>query len=133
MASLPDIVLPTLTDLPEFGEGALKNALPYDEMPPAKFAKWSDTHSLFIDQLKARSAARVAADPEFHYVLEDMERLRKKLDDNRISLNEDVRRHEVDEQKARKDARSRTVSPGRRKNRAFIGSHWRRSTHPNLN
>ncbi|HEY3662653.1 MAG TPA: carboxy terminal-processing peptidase, partial [Chthoniobacterales bacterium] len=57
--------------------------------------------------LKARSAARVAADPEFHYVLEDLERLRKKLDDNRISLNEDIRRHEVDEQKARKEERSK--------------------------
>jgi carboxyl-terminal processing protease len=102
-----DIVLPTLTDLPEFGEGALKNALAYDEVPPARFAKWSDTHPLFLDELKARSAARVAADPEFHYVLEDLERLRKKLDDNRISLNEDVRRHEVDEQKARKEARSK--------------------------
>ena len=75
-----DIVLPTLTDLPEFGEGALKNALPYDEVPPAKYTKWSDSHSLFIDELKIRSAARVAADPEFHYVMEDMERLRKKLD-----------------------------------------------------
>ena len=102
-----DIVLPTLTDLPEFGEGALKNALPYDEVPPAKFTKWSDSHSLFIDELKGRSAARVAADPEFHYVMEDMERLRKKLDDNRISLNEEVRRHEVDEQKTRKEARSK--------------------------
>ena len=48
-----DIVLPTLTDLPEFGEGALKNALPYDEVPQAKYTKWSDTHSLFIDELKA--------------------------------------------------------------------------------
>src|SRR6188474_3247426 len=55
-----DIVLPTLTDLPEFGEGALKNALPYDEVPPARFTKWSDTHPLFLDELKMRSAARVA-------------------------------------------------------------------------
>jgi carboxyl-terminal processing protease len=102
-----DIVLPTLTDLPEFGEGALKNALPYDEVPPAKYTKWSDSHSLFIDELKDRSAARVAVDPEFHYVMEDKERLRKKLDDNRISLNEDARRKEVDEGKARKDVRSK--------------------------
>nr|MBA3651408.1 carboxy terminal-processing peptidase [Chthoniobacterales bacterium] len=102
-----DIVLPTLTDLPEFGESALKNALPYDEVPPAKYTKWSDSHSLFADELKARSAARAAADPEFHYVMEDLERLRKKLDENRISLNEDVRRQEVDEQKARKEARSK--------------------------
>jgi carboxyl-terminal processing protease len=102
-----DIVLPTLTDLPEFGEGALKNALPYDEVPAAKYSKWSDSHPLFLDELKVRSAARVAADPEFHYVLEDMERLRKKITDNRISLNEDVRRHEVEDQKARKDERSK--------------------------
>src|SRR5205085_1352557 len=27
-----DITLPTLTDLPEFGEGALKNCLPYDKL-----------------------------------------------------------------------------------------------------
>src|SRR5205085_1381911 len=77
-----DIVIPTLTDLPEFGEGALKNALPYDEVPPAKYSKWSDSHSLFIDELKRRSADRVQHDTEFHYVTEDMERLRHKLDDN---------------------------------------------------
>ncbi len=102
-----DIVLPTLTDLPEFGEGALKNALPYDEVPPAKYSKWSDSHSLFIPELKIRSAARVAADPEFHYVTEDMDRLRKKLADNHISLNEDVRRKEVAQEKTRKEERSK--------------------------
>jgi carboxyl-terminal processing protease len=102
-----DIVLPTLTDLPEFGEGALKNALPYDEVPPAKYTKWSDTHSLFLSELKARSAARVSGSSEFHYVMEDMERLRKKISDNRISLNEDTRRHEVDEEKTRKETRSK--------------------------
>ncbi|MBA3832772.1 MAG: carboxy terminal-processing peptidase [Chthoniobacterales bacterium] len=102
-----DIVLPTLTDLPEFGEGALKNALPYDEVPVAKFTKWSDAHQLFIDELKARSAVRVAADPEFHYVMEDLERLRKKLDDNRMTLNEDVRRKELTEEKVRKETRTK--------------------------
>src|SRR2546426_2307879 len=83
-----DIVLPTLTDLPEYGEGALKNCLPYDEVPKAKFAKWSENHPLFIDELKRRSLERVPNSPEFHYVMEDMERLRQKLDENRISLNE---------------------------------------------
>jgi carboxyl-terminal processing protease len=102
-----DIILPSLTDLPEFGESGLKNALAYDDVPPARFTKWSDTHSLFIDELKRRSAMRVAADPEFHYVTDDLARLRKKLDDNRISLNEDVRRHEVEEQKLRKETRAK--------------------------
>jgi carboxyl-terminal processing protease len=102
-----DIVLPTLTDLPEYGEGALKNCLPYDEVPKAKYTKWSESHSLFIDELKRRSAARTQADPEFHYVMEDMERLRHRLDENKISLNEDVRRKELTEDKLRKETRSK--------------------------
>jgi len=102
-----DIVLPTLTDLPEFGEGALKNCLPYDEVPKARFTKWSDGHPLFVEELKRRSAERVQHDPEFHYVMEDMERLRHKLDENRITLNEDARRKEIQEDKLRKDVRSK--------------------------
>jgi carboxyl-terminal processing protease len=101
-----DIVLPTLTDLPEFGEGALKNCLPYDEVPKARFTKWADAHSLFIDELKRRSQARIENNAEFHYVMEDMERLRHRLDDNRISLNEDVRRKELQDDKMRKELRS---------------------------
>ncbi len=102
-----DIVLPSLSDLPEFGEGALKNPLPYEEVPKAKYTKWSDTHSLFIDQLKLRSEERIKNDPEFHYVMEDIERLRHKLDDNRISLNEDFRKKELADDKLRKEMRSK--------------------------
>lgn len=102
-----DVVLPTLTDLPEYGEGALKNCLGYDEVKPARYTKWSDAHSLFIDELKQRSAERVQANPEFHYVMQDMELLRKKLDENRISLNEDVRKKELEEDKLRKETRTK--------------------------
>ena len=102
-----DIVLPSFSDLPEFGEGALKNPLPYEEVPKAKYTKWSDTHSLFIDQLKLRSEERIKNDPEFHYVMEDIERLRHKLDDNRISLNEDFRKKELADDKLRKEMRSK--------------------------
>ncbi len=102
-----DIVLPTLTDLPEFGEGALKNCLPYDEVPKARFTKWSDGHPLFVEELKRRSSERAQHDSEFHYVMEDMERLRHKLDENRITLNEDARRKEIQDDKLRKDVRSK--------------------------
>jgi carboxyl-terminal processing protease len=100
-----DIVLPTLTDLPEFGEGALKNCLPYDEVPKARYTRWSNP--LFIDELKRRSSERVQHDQEFHYVMEDMERLRHKLDENRISLNEDARRKEIQDEKLIKETRSK--------------------------
>src|ERR1700758_1313844 len=102
-----DIVLPSLSDLPEFGEGALKNALPYDEVAKAKYTKWSDSHSLFVDQLRRRSEERVKNDPEFHYVMEDMDRLRHKIDENRISLNEDARKKEIADDKLRKETRSK--------------------------
>jgi len=102
-----DIVLQSLSDLPEFGEGALKNALPYDEVSKAKYTKWSDAHALFTDQLRHRSEARVKNDPEFHYVMEDMDRLRHKIDENRISLNEEVRKKELADDKLRKEMRSK--------------------------
>src|SRR4051794_39694960 len=102
-----DIVIPTLTDLPEYGEGALKNCLAYDEVPKARYSKWSDTHPLFIDELKRRSAERIQRNPEFHYVMEDIGRLRHKLDENRISLNEDLRKKELQEDKLRKEMRSK--------------------------
>ncbi|MEY2480228.1 MAG: carboxyl-terminal processing protease [Verrucomicrobiota bacterium] len=100
-----DIVLPSLTDQPELSEGALKNCLPYDEVPKARYTKWPN--SLFIDELKRRSAARVQTDQEFHYVMEDMERLHRRLEENRISLNEDVRRTELSEDKVRKETRAK--------------------------
>ncbi len=102
-----DIVLPSLTDLPEFGEGSLKNALPYDEVPKARFSMWSEPPTVYLDELKRRSNGRIQENPEFHYVMEDMERLRKKIDENRISLNEDLRRSELNEDKERKEARSK--------------------------
>jgi carboxyl-terminal processing protease len=102
-----DIVLPSLSDLPEFGEGAFKNALAYDEVTKAKYTKWSDNHSLFVDQLRARSEERVKNDAEFHYVMEDIDRLRHKMDENRISLNEDARKKELQDDKLRKEMRSK--------------------------
>jgi len=46
-------------------------------------------------------------DPEFHYVMDDIGRLRHKLDENRISLNEDQRKKELQDDKLRKETRGR--------------------------
>lgn len=102
-----DIVLPSLTDLPEFGEGSLKNCLPYDEVPKARYTKWAESPQIYLEELKRRSSARVNESPEFHYIMEDMERLRQHLDENKISLNENVRKTELNEDKLRKETRSK--------------------------
>src|SRR6185503_4915078 len=72
--------------------------------PPADFEKLDKP--LFKTELKQRSAARVAVDPEFRYITEDLDEIKKRLADNKVSLNEKARRAEIEEDKARRDART---------------------------
>ena len=97
---LADIILPSLTDTSELGEGMLPNPLIYDEVDPQPFSPWNQNY-LFIDQLKKQSQARVAKDPEFHYLEGKRKILLEKLKENLISLNEGVRKQELAEEKKR--------------------------------
>lgn len=99
-----DVKLPSLFDRPEIGESALKGPLPYDTVPPVDFDKWE--RPLFKNDLRQRSTARVAADPEFRYITEDLEEVKKHLAENRVSLNIQGRRAEIDEDKAKRDKRT---------------------------
>jgi carboxyl-terminal processing protease len=98
-----DVKLPSPYDHPEIGESSLKGPLPYDTVDPVPFDKVEKP--LFKPELRSRSAARVAADPEFRYITEDLDRVKDRLAENKISLNEKVRRAELNEEKSRKDAR----------------------------
>jgi carboxyl-terminal processing protease len=100
-----DIKLPSLYDMPDFGESALKNPMPYDVVDAVDFDKVTD-HPLFITELKQRSAARVAADPEFSYITDDLTFLKDKRTANKISLNEKDRRAELASEKAKKEKRT---------------------------
>ena len=99
-----DVALPSLWDREDIGESALKNPLPYDEVPPADYRKLPD-QTLFLDELRSRSSARVAASPEFKYINDDITRLKETLDGNKFSLNEQTRREEIAKQKAIKEKR----------------------------
>ena len=99
-----DVKLPSVYDHPEIGESSLKGPLPYDTVDAVPFEKVEKP--LFKAELRGRSAARIAADPEFRYISEDLDRVKRRLAENTISLNEKVRRAELDEDKARKDART---------------------------
>jgi carboxyl-terminal processing protease len=107
-----DIVLPSLTDTDEIGEGALKNRLAYDEVAPVKIVDSMAATPLFLDDLRSRSAARVAKDPEFQYIVADRNTLLEKIEKNSLSLNEAERRRELAQDKERKDVRA-----GERKDR----------------
>lgn len=102
-----DIILPSRTDNPEIGESSLKNPLEYDEIAPVVFHEKNPKEQLFLDQLRNRSAQRIASDPEFLYVSEDMRRLRERIEKNSISTNEELRRKELAEDKSRREAREK--------------------------
>ena len=99
-----DIVLPSLTDQPDVGEGALKNPLEYDEVPARTFTHTGAVGPL-IPQLRAASTARLASNPEFTYIQEDRDRLRKRLDENAGSLNKEIRLAEIEQDKSRREMR----------------------------
>jgi len=100
-----DIILPSLTDNPEIGEGSLKNRLAYDEVAPVKIADSMAATPLFLNELKMRTSQRITSDPEFVYTLEDMNRVKERIDVNTISLNEKQRRQELADEKLRKEKR----------------------------
>ena len=99
-----DIRVPSRYDRPDLGESDLKDPMPYDEVEPAEYDKWD--HPLYVKELRVRSEARIAANREFHWITEDLNRTKQQLADNTISLNEKVRRQEMAEDKAREDKRT---------------------------
>lgn len=99
-----DIVLPSLTDQPEIGEGSLKNPLEYDEVPVRNFTSFGTIGDL-VPQLSSASADRVQNNPDFSYILEDRERLLQRIRENIVSLNKAERMKEIEEDKARREAR----------------------------
>lgn len=102
---LSDIVVPSPTDTPEIGESSLPNPLAYDEVAPQSVNRFSFTAPL-IDTLKNRSQERVAKDPEFRYINEDMKRFHERLELNQLSLNEKLRKEEIAQEKQRKEQRN---------------------------
>jgi carboxyl-terminal processing protease len=98
-----DVKLPSLFDQAEIGESSLKGPLPYDTVEPAPFDRLEKP--LYKPELAKRSQARISVDPEFKYIMDDLERIRKRTTENKISLNEKARREEIESDKKRKAAR----------------------------
>lgn len=99
-----DLVLPSRLDALEIGESSLDGALPYDEVKSREIEAWPGKFA-HLDELLARSGARVAAAKDFLYIAEDTARLKETVAKNKISLNEKRRREEIDAAKKRTEER----------------------------
>jgi carboxyl-terminal processing protease len=102
---VPDIILPSvLNEAKEIGESALESALEWDTIPSAKYNRLNLVEP-YLPDLRQRSAQRVAADKEFSYTREDIERYKKRQADKTYTLNEKEALREKDQDEARDKAR----------------------------
>ncbi|WP_417069634.1 carboxy terminal-processing peptidase [Niveibacterium terrae] len=100
----PDIALPSASDPEEFGESSADNALPWTQIPAAKYSPAGHPEAL-LPVLRARHDARTARDKDYQYLVEDIARFSAERKKKQISLNEAERRAERDAQEARIKAR----------------------------
>ncbi len=99
----PDIKLPVLSDVENFGESSFNNALPWVSIKPATYVPLGNLKEL-VEPLQKRHEARIAKDKDFMDLREDIAEVMRIRKENAISLNEAVRRKERDAQDARAKA-----------------------------
>lgn len=103
----PDIVLPSLNEYLDVSEASLPNALAYDQLPPAAYKRGGSVTPARLARLRAASAARVAASPDFKFVKQDIALYLERKKDKTVSLNYALRLAERKADEARRTARNR--------------------------
>ncbi|GAB2993621.1 carboxy terminal-processing peptidase [Psychrosphaera aestuarii] len=96
---VPDIIFPSAIDAADWGESQEENALPWDNIRPAKY-KTSALVSSQVEVLNRRHIARIKNEPEFEYLFKDIKEYKANKDKNYISLNEAERIAEREKNKS---------------------------------
>ncbi|MCF7674289.1 MAG: carboxy terminal-processing peptidase [Akkermansiaceae bacterium] len=104
---VPQLVLPSALDGLEIGESYLDNVMPHDRISPAPGFRPQDVSDLFLPKLKELSQERVNASKDFAYIIEDVMRTRKRVAENKVALNMELRAKELAEVDARRVARNK--------------------------
>ena len=100
----PDIILPSIYDYMELGEANLPRSLEPDSIDPASFEKVNHVPSN-LPELSKISQERITMDKDFQYILDDIERYKEIKQRKTISLNEEDRSVEKQEEEDRNKRR----------------------------
>jgi carboxyl-terminal processing protease len=95
----PDITLPSTWDIEEIGESSYDTALPWDEIKPVRFKKFSMGPTL-ISKLNDEHLIRVDQSPNLQYILDIRKRYEIQKNNEVISLNLTNRRVEKEERQS---------------------------------
>ena len=96
----PDISFPAVIDAESLGESSFDNALPWMQIPPARYSPIGDLKYL-QPALLTRHEARVKSDKGFICLRESISNFNLQRKKNLVSLNESERRKERDVEEAR--------------------------------
>jgi carboxyl-terminal processing protease len=102
---VPDIAFPTTIDPKEFGESSYDNALPYTEIPAAKYVGTAPMKRADIATLALRFKTRAATDVEYGFLLEDLAERDKNRLEKSVSLLLSERKTERDTLETKRLAR----------------------------
>lgn len=111
----PDVEFPSLIDLEEFGESKEDNALPWDKVPAATYSRAGNAHDA-VSVLEKKHAERIAKDPEFITLNEDIALAKERRERKWLSLNYEKRKAENDKDDAKrlKDLNERFKREGKK-------------------
>jgi len=103
----PDIHIPSVLDLADFGEGKMDHALKFDKVAPLPHDLFNRVPSDLVSKLQARSEERRKANPKFQKQEERLKKIADRKARHSISLNEEKFRAEFvpddDEEKAKEE------------------------------
>ncbi|MCC2615666.1 carboxy terminal-processing peptidase [Aestuariibacter halophilus] len=102
---IPDILFPSPIDPADWGESQEENALPWDSIPRANYTTVGDKDGA-IELARSHYKQRIADNPEFAYLFEDIAKYKQQKDNTTISLVESERRKEQKEDEAKALARA---------------------------
>ena len=110
-----DINFPEIIDAKEYGEDKEDNALPWDKIPSATYKEVGNARK-DVDVLNQKHLERIAKDPEFVALNEDLKIRNERSDRKFLSLNYQTRKAENDKDDARrlKDINERFKREGKK-------------------
>ncbi len=100
----PDIKLPTALDPEQFGESSNPGALPWDEIRSTLYQKTPLLNPGVIQSLNKSYQERLRTDPVLTNFVQQTEEARRNYNETRISLNETVRKRELEEAEKKLEA-----------------------------
>jgi len=97
---LPDISFPSAVDPKDWGESKEENALPWDKIPKAEYAKLNELTGDFA-YLQSLHDERIKDNTEFNYLLDDIKEYKAEKDNKTVSLNLAIRKDKREKRKAK--------------------------------